>query len=121
MTSTLAARHRIRQLSQLRDTALTTVGRTAAELNSALLSAVTSARLTAQASSQAEVWARAVQAHGVQTAISAVEDLAPLIGASGFRAESPVAKARQDLDGLRYADGIHDSLPRSVGKTLIKG
>ncbi len=29
------------------------------------------------------------------------------------------AKARRDLNGLLYADGIHDSLYRAVGRALI--
>ncbi|MGP3978993.1 acyl-CoA dehydrogenase family protein [Streptomyces sp. 8N114] len=120
VTGTLRARHQIQLLPRLRDTTLVTLGRTAADLNSAFLSAVTSARLTAQDSPQADVWARSVKAHGVQTAHRAVEDLAPLVGASGFRADSPIAKARQDLGGLLYADGLHDSLLRSAGRTLMK-
>lgn len=43
----------------------------------------------------------------------------PLVGAAGFTAVSPLAKARADLAALRYADGIHDSLYRSGGKTLL--
>jgi hypothetical protein len=48
-----------------------------------------------------------------------VADLAPLIGANGFQRNHPVAKARADLTGLLYADGIHDSLYRSGGVTLL--
>ena len=40
------------------------------------------------------------------------------IGASGFQAGSRLSKARADLGGLLYADGIHDSLFRSAGRTL---
>ena len=46
-------------------------------------------------------------------------DLAPLIGAGGFQRSHPVAKARADLTGLLYADGIHDSLYRSGGVNLL--
>jgi len=38
-----------------------------------------------------------------------------LLGAAGYRADSPVAKASRDLGGLLYADGIHDNLYRSAG------
>ena len=34
-------------------------------------------------------------------------------------ADSKLAKARRDLNGLLYADGIHDSLYRAVGRALI--
>lgn len=39
-----------------------------------------------------------------------------LLGAEGFQADSVVAKTRRDLNGLLYADGIHDSLYRAAGK-----
>ncbi|MGW4784984.1 acyl-CoA dehydrogenase [Streptomyces sp. NPDC004230] len=117
--TTLQARTATGLLPRLRDTALVTLGRTQAEIHAALLGAVTAARLTAQGSPYADVWARATKVHGVETAHQAVQDLAPLIGASGFRADSPVGKARADLGGLLYADGIHDALLRSVGRTLI--
>jgi hypothetical protein len=32
-----------------------------------------------------------------------------------------LAKARRDLNGLLYADGIHDSLYRTVGRTVTAG
>jgi hypothetical protein len=31
----------------------------------------------------------------------------------------PLVKVRADLAALRYADGIHDSLYRSAGRTLL--
>lgn len=34
-------------------------------------------------------------------------------------ADSALVKARRDLNGLLYADGIHDSLYRTVGRMLI--
>lgn len=117
--TTLQARTDTGLLPRVRDTALVTLGRTQADIHAALLAAVTSARLTAQGSPYADVWARATKVHGVETAYRAVQELAPLIGASGFRADSPVGKARADLGGLLYADGIHDALLRSVGRTLI--
>jgi hypothetical protein len=36
---------------------------------------------------------------------------------SVFETDSPIAKTRRDLNGLLYADGIHDSLYRTVGNT----
>lgn len=55
----------------------------------------------------------------MDTAVRAVDELVPLVGASGFTAASPLAKTRGDLAGLRYADGIHDSLYRSGGRTIL--
>ena len=63
--------------------------------------------------------ARLGKATGIDTAVQAVTDLAPLIGASGFQRNHPAAKAHADLTGLLYADGIHDSLYRSGGVTLL--
>jgi len=54
-------------------------------------------------------------------ALSIVDELAPFTGAAGFTAASPLIKTRADLAALRYADGIHDSLYRSAGKTLLGG
>ena len=56
---------------------------------------------------------------GVDTAYAAVSELSLLAGAPGFAADSQLAKARRDLNGLLYADGIHDSLYRAVGRALI--
>ena len=51
--------------------------------------------------------------------VAAVSELTLLVGAPGFTADWPLAKARRDLNGLLYADGIHDSLYRAVGRALI--
>ncbi|MEU3787828.1 hypothetical protein [Streptomyces sp900129855] len=48
----------------------------------------------------------------------ALQELPLLVGAGGFRADSALAKARADVGGLLYADGIHDSLLRSAVRTL---
>lgn len=37
-----------------------------------------------------------------------------------FTADSPLAKARRDLNGLLYADGIHDSLYRAASRALTQ-
>ncbi|MFI1916660.1 hypothetical protein [Nocardia sp. NPDC020380] len=57
-----------------------------------------------------------MKAHGIDTTYQAVTELAQLLGAAGYRADSPVAKARRDLGALLIADGIHDTLYRSAGK-----
>ncbi|MFY1700172.1 hypothetical protein ACN28G_00150 [Micromonospora sp. WMMA1923] len=90
-----------------------------AEITAGLLAALTTSRLAADAHPHAEFAARVGKAAGVDVAVRAVADLAPLIGATGFQRAHPVAKARADLAGLPYADGIHDSLYRSGGVTLL--
>jgi hypothetical protein len=69
----------------------------------------------------ADLWARAGKAHAVDTAVSVIDELALFVGAAAFTAMSPLVKVRADLAALRYADGIHDSLYRSAGKSLLVG
>ena len=57
-----------------------------------------------------------MKAHGIDTAHQAAAELGLLLGAAGYRADTPIAKTRRDLEGLLIADGIHDSLYRSAGK-----
>jgi alkylation response protein AidB-like acyl-CoA dehydrogenase len=118
VAATLTARAATGLLPRLRDTALVTLGRTHAEINAALLSAIAAARLTASGSPHADLWSREVKAHAVDAAHRALQELPLLVGAGGFRADSALAKARADVSGLLYADGIHDSLLRSAGRTL---
>ena len=119
VTQALAARLRVGILPRVRDNALIVLGRTHAELTASLLAAINATRLAASGHAGADLAARVGKAAGVDTAIQAVSDLAPLIGAAGFQIHHPVAKARRDLTGLLYADGIHDSLYRSGGLTLL--
>lgn len=106
-------------LPNVRDHALIIIGRTYAEITAGLLSTISTAQLAAQAHPHADLAARVGKAAGVDIAVKAVADLAPLIGATGFQKAHPIAKARADLTGLLYADGIHDSLYRSGGFTLL--
>lgn len=116
VTSTLAARQATGELVRLRDTALVTLGRAHARLVAALLGVIVAAHLADTGHEHAERWGTAMKAHGIDTANRAAADLALLSGATGFRADSPIAKTRRDLGGLLYADGIHDSLYRTAGK-----
>ena len=117
----LGARLKVGVLPRIRDNALITLGRTHAELTAALLSALTAGRLAAAGHPSADVAAQTAKACGVDTAVRAVSELAPLIGAAGFQRGHPIAKARADLTGLLYADGIHDSLYRASGLRLLQG
>ncbi|GAA3957191.1 acyl-CoA dehydrogenase family protein [Actinoplanes auranticolor] len=115
----LAARRDVGILPRIRDNALITLGRAHAAITANLLAALTASRLAAAGHPDAGLLARLGKAAGIDTAVQAVADLAPLIGASGFKRSHPAAKARADLTGLLYADGIHDSLYRSGGVTLL--
>lgn len=114
----LTARRAAGVIADLRDNALITVGRAYAQINAALLAAVTAQRLSAASSAAAHLWGCAVKAHGVDVAYTTTSELTLLVGALGFTAESALAKARRDLNGLLYADGIHDSLYRAAGRAL---
>jgi len=105
-------------IARVRDNALITLGRTWAQLNAALLAAVTAHRLADAGHPAAQAWGCAVKAHGADAAYQAASELALLAGAAGFTAGSRTAKTRSDLNALLYADGIHDSLYRAAGRTL---
>lgn len=117
---TLAGRLKAGVLPRVRDNALITLGRTHAELTAALLGALTASRLAAAGNPQADLAAQTAKAWGVDAAVRAVAELTPLIGAAGFQHNHPIAKARADLAGLLYADGIHDSLYRAGGLRLLR-
>jgi alkylation response protein AidB-like acyl-CoA dehydrogenase len=114
----LADRCRFGVIAKVRDNALITLGRTWAQLNAALLAAVTAHRLAEAGHPTAEAWGCAVKAHGADAAYQAASELALLAGAAGFTADSRTAKTRGDLNALLYADGIHDSLYRAVGRDI---
>ncbi|MGH3874267.1 MAG: acyl-CoA dehydrogenase family protein [Pseudonocardiaceae bacterium] len=116
VTATLVTRHTIGDLPRLRDSALITIGRTHAQLRTALLGAAMASHLADTGRDHAESCSAATKAHGVDTAHQTVAELALLLGATGFQATSPIAKTRRDLTGLLYADGIHDSLYHAAGK-----
>lgn len=63
--------------------------------------------------------ARAAKAYAVQTAHDTLEDVALLLGATGFEFGHPVAKARRDVSAFLFADGMHDALLRSVGRSVL--
>ena len=92
-------------ITGLRDNALITLGRAYAQINAAMLAAQ---RLSQACDERAELWGCATKAHGVDVAYAAASELFLLAGARGFAADSQLAKARRDLNGLhgrcaRYA------------------
>jgi alkylation response protein AidB-like acyl-CoA dehydrogenase len=117
-TAHLSARRSSGVIADLRDNALITLGRSYAQINAALLAALTAQRLSESGDERAGMWGCAMKAHGADVAHSAASELALLTGASGFTADSPLTKALSDLSALRYADGIHDSLYRAAGRAL---
>jgi alkylation response protein AidB-like acyl-CoA dehydrogenase len=104
------------EIPRLRDSALVTLGRTHAQLTTALLGTAAAARLARAGADRAEQWGWEMKAHCIDTAHQAATELGLLLGAAGYRADSPIAKARRDLGALLIADGIHDTLYRSSGK-----
>ncbi|MCW2943498.1 MAG: acyl-CoA dehydrogenase [Actinoallomurus sp.] len=114
----LNARRSAGIIAEVRDNALITVGRAYAQINAALLAALMAQRLSAAGDEAAELWGCAVKAHCVDIAYTTTGELTLLVGALGFAADSALAKARRDLNGLLYADGIHDSLYRTAGRML---
>jgi alkylation response protein AidB-like acyl-CoA dehydrogenase len=116
VTAALMDRQASGELPRLRDSALVTIGRTHAQLVTALLGTAMAAKLAHSGADRAEQWSWEMKAHGIDTAHQAAAELGLLLGAAGYRADSPIAKIRRDLEGLLIADGIHDSLYRSAGK-----
>ncbi|MCU1645404.1 MAG: acyl-CoA dehydrogenase [Nocardia sp.] len=119
VTTALTARQTANGTFRLRDSTLMTVGRTHTQIVTALLGAVVASRLEESGHPHAERWGAATKAHGVDVANQAAGELVLLVGAAGFRADGHLAKIRHDLNGLLYADGIHDSLYRAAGKQHI--
>jgi alkylation response protein AidB-like acyl-CoA dehydrogenase len=115
----LRARRAAGVISGLRDNALIMLGRGYGQINAALLAALTAQRLSDSSDRRAQTWGCVIKAHAADTACITTAELAPLTGASGFAANSPLVKAQHDLRALLYADGIQDSLYRAAGRALI--
>lgn len=114
----LAIRRETGSITRVRDNALITLGRTWAQLNSALLAAVTAHQIAQARHPTAQAWGCGTKAHGVDVAYQAASELALLAGAAGFAAESRTTITRADLNALLYADGIHDTLYRTAGRDI---
>lgn len=120
VTAMVAARRRIGVIEDVRDHALVALGRGHQRVHAALSSAINAARLAETADPSASLWARLGKAAAVDEALAVVRELAPLVGAAGFRADGPLVKARRDLEAYELADGINDELYRSGGKALLE-
>lgn len=118
VAETLAARTRVGMLPKVVDHALVIIGRTHAGDHRGSTVDHYHSPACGAGTPHADFAARVGKASGVDTAVKVVAELGPLIGAAGFQKAHPLAKARGDLTGLLYADGIHDSLYRS-GTTVL--
>jgi len=121
VTAHLCTRRKARVIADLRDNALIALGRAYAQINTALLGAVTAYRLANCGDQRAEMWGCAVKAHAADVAHAVTSDLALLAGAGEFTITSRLVKVERDLRALLYADGIHDSLFRAAGRALTDG
>jgi alkylation response protein AidB-like acyl-CoA dehydrogenase len=114
----LASRRQAGVIARVRDNALITLGRTWAQLNAALLAAVTAHQIAQAGHPAAQAWGCGTKAYGVDAAYQSASELALLAGAAGFTADSRTAVTRADLNALLYADGIHDTLYRTAGRDI---
>lgn len=60
------------------------------------------------------------KAHATEAALSAVNDLAPLLGAESYEASSAVDKVSRDLRAFQFADGANDALLRYAGRKYLE-
>ena len=79
-------------ISKPRDNALIALGRAYAQINAALLAALTAQQLAESDDRCAEMWGCAIKAHAVDVANAAVADLVPLAGAGGCAVGSPLER-----------------------------
>ncbi len=102
-----------------RDSALSTLGRHAAAIHAGLLACLAAVGLAAAGDPAAATWGLLVKAHSVDAACRAAAEVGLLAGALGYQAGHRIDKTRRDLDGLRYADGIHEELYRAAGRAIL--
>ncbi len=102
-----------------RDTALHTIGKTEHMIRRALIDVMYATIAVERRAPRATVIARAAKAGAVETARAAIDELAWLLGAFGYQANSRAAKIRADVDAYRFADGHDIELMRSVGRLLL--
>ncbi|OGY54930.1 MAG: hypothetical protein A3A24_03325 [Candidatus Buchananbacteria bacterium RIFCSPLOWO2_01_FULL_46_12] len=108
-----------RDIAEPRDTCLESVGHHCAAINAGILSALCAVVQNVENSPNSSLWSRMTKAWSVEQAYHTVSELALFMGAAAFRNDHFVAKALGDLRGFFFADGVHDGLRRSVGRTLL--
>jgi alkylation response protein AidB-like acyl-CoA dehydrogenase len=108
-----------KDISTPRDSCLEAIGNHYLGINAGILSALCAIVQNVENSPHASLWSRAVKAWSVEQAHQAVSELALFMGASAIRTDQFAAKTLCDLRAFLTADGIHDSLRRSAGRTLM--
>lgn len=108
-----------RDITEPRDTFLETVSNHFTTINAGMLFTLCAIVQNMENSPHSSLWSRMAKAWSVERAHQAVSELALPMGASVFRSDHFVAKALRDLRGFLMADGIHDALRRSSGRTLM--
>jgi alkylation response protein AidB-like acyl-CoA dehydrogenase len=106
-------------LKDCRDSTLETLARSYIMIQSSFLSAMTGQKLVSVGAPEASIWSRTVKAYSVDTAYRVVSDMAVLAGARSYQTPDKVNKVQRDLQGLLFADGIHDALYRAAGRSLL--
>ena len=112
-------RIRRKDIAVPRDSALEKIGGHYGSINAAILSALCTLVQVVENTAYSSLWSRSGKAWCIEQAYNAVSELSLLMGAGAFRSNHFVGKALCDLRGFLFADGIHDSLRRSVGGTLM--
>lgn len=102
-----------------RDTTLETLAHHYAGINAAVLATLCAIVQNVENAAHSSLWSRSGKAWSVEQAYNAVSELTLLMGAASYRADHFAAKALCDLRGFLFADGIHDALRRSAGRTLM--
>lgn len=102
-----------------RDTCLNAIGSHYVGINAGVLSTLCAIVQNVNNSSRASLWSRAVKAWSVEQAYQAVSELVLIMGAAAIRTDYFVTKTLCDLRAFLMADGIHDSLRRSAGRSLL--
>jgi len=108
-----------RTIANCRDSTLEILARDYMAIHSSFLSAMTAQKLISEESPIATIWSRGVKAHGVDAAYRSVSELVVLAGARSYQILDKANKVQRDLQGLLFADGIHDALYRAAGRSLL--
>lgn len=106
-------------IQEPRDSALESIADHYTSVNAGILSSICAIVQNVEDTAYSSLWSRCSKAWSVDEAYQAVSKMALLIGAASFQFDNFVAKALRDLRGLLFADGIHDALRRSSGRTLV--
>ncbi len=107
-------------IEDCRDSTLETLARSYITIHSSLLSAMVAEKLVSMGAPLASAWSRAVKANSVDIACRLVSDLTTIAGARSYQAHEKLGKVQRDLQGLLFADGVHDALYRAAGRSLLK-